>query len=965
MEDICNLKKISYDDISFWYSTLLTMLFYSSYSRKLINHLKIFEKNDDIDNPIFPILKAIFYKDDDFLNNFSSEFLDKIIDKYNYSILERKKKKKKDKKYYDDDKKKDKKDDKKKDKKYDKKDDKKKDVTKVMIDGKYKYKIKVGDEEYYITPSDDDKNIVQRITNFFTNPFNILKKDKKSTFFISENSENSIDNKKKDEKKKDDKKGNNFWNISKLLDLLSFRKKKDDENAINQIPQNPIDKKIIEFISKNGYIKSYFIQYFLNNLNLKYLIIDGNTYNKEFYIGYSENINLIMNKNKYKDINFNYDLIDDYIDNIKKKINSNIPEYIIVNIYNDTSILDFINENYSTLANELHIKNFNVKIDGLEKFDKIIIFNDYKYILDSVSFDYKYNDSIVGIHCNNKKFTYNNKFKLSNTNWKHYNNKLKPQITMLIYVLYEPKKINNLICYNSINKNLFLNHWINCFLIMFFKSYHSKNFFIKYQIFDNKTDELSLFFNKILNNNNININTYNNEDIINLFTNININEYIINYIKKYGYPIHNFIPLIFKFYKIDFLMLDFYKKNFYIGINEFFAYYLKSFNENAYSKYTNDLTHQIYSKILNNKFKKDDYIPKYIFINILNDKLNYIDNLSKDKKEKYNFNYYKIKIDGLKNFKDIIIFKGRKYKLDSFSLNNSNNNNTYDKINRINNSIIGIYCNDDKFIYNGIARYSKKIACKLIKYDWNINKKSNFNIDNDTCTINNTLKPNNTSFSFQTGFKILVYVLIDDDNDEKYDNDYIYSSLSPYLKKKSSSIDILNYNEEKRIKEEKIIENQERIEEEKIRIKEEQQRIEDEQKRIEEEQQRIQEEKIRIEEEQRILNIQKRIEKQKTIEEQEKIIENQKRIEEEKLRIKEEQERIEEEKIRIEEEQERIEEEKIRIEEEKLRIQKEKKKEKEVKKEKKDCPEDKIYNPQTNRCVSKTGKIGKELLKLI
>ena len=70
-------------------------------------------------------------------------------------------------------------------------------------------------------------------------------------------------------------------------------------------------------------------------------------------------------------------------------------------------------------------------------------------------------------------------------------------------------------------------------------------------------------------------------------------------------------------------------------------------------------------------------------------------------KEKLNFNYYETKISGLNSFKDIIIFKGRKYKLDSISLNNSIN----DKVNKIDNSIIGINCNDNKYIYKLIRAF--------------------------------------------------------------------------------------------------------------------------------------------------------------------------------------------------------------------------------------------------------------------
>ena len=124
------------------------------------------------------------------------------------------------------------------------------------------------------------------------------------------------------------------------------------------------------------------------------------------------------------------------------------------------------------------------------------------------------------------------------------------------------------------------------------------------------------------------------------------------------------------------------------------------------------------------------------------------------------FDYYKPNIKGINSFKDIIIYNGYKYKLDSISLNNSPN---YDKINNIDNSIIGINCNDNKYVYNGVIGADKdpnrKLPCKLINYNWNIKNKSYFYIDNEKCKINRTNKSNNdtNNFSFNNGFRILFH----------------------------------------------------------------------------------------------------------------------------------------------------------------------------------------------------------------
>ena len=635
MRDICHIKKISHDYNSFWFASLLTMIFYSSYSRKIIYYSKLFNNNDDFNNdkePLFIYLKEIFNKNNDYVDIFSP-------------------------------------------------------------------------------------NIFNEIINL------------------------------------------NFYNL--------------DEN-------------VIEYINKNGYLKSFFIHHFFNYLNISHLIIDYDK--KDFYLGYAENINLIVKSNNDIYIHKLPYKLDDYVNYMRKKINNNIPQYIIVNIYNDTIIsngIDNLNEEHKK---KLNLNYYNIDIEGLNTFEKFIILNNNKYILDSVSFDYKYDDSIIGIHCNNKKFIYDEKSKLFNKEWTFYNLNKKPKMTMLVYVLYETKKINNIICYSSVNNNLFANHWFNCFLTMIFQSSYSKKILFSLKPFNNYSDELSLFFNNILKNNKI-IKNYKINNIINLFNFIKTKNKLFKYINTYGYPIHNFLPIFFDKFDIDFLMLDYYKKNFYIGFNENYYYYLDA-NNVTHTKFkfpeNNDID-EFSNRLDENIINNEDYIPNYIIINILNETKNYIDDFNDEYKEKLNFDYYNTNINGLKSFKDIIIFKGRKYKLDSISLNNSTN-----KINTNNNSIIGINCNDNKYIYNGSISSNKdpkrKLPCKLINHNWNIKNKSYFYIDTDKCSINKTTKTNKTTnnFSFNNGFRILIYVLLIDDY--KYESDkFDYKSSNIYKSEISSS----------------------------------------------------------------------------------------------------------------------------------------------------------------------------------
>jgi len=572
------------------------------------------------------------------------------------------------------------------------------------------------------------------------------------------------------------------------------------DQIVNQDNEYKLQQEILEHINKNGYLKTFIIHHFFDFLNINYLILDYN--NSDFYVGFAENTTLTMKFNKTIST-FKLPLkIDDYVNEKKRKLNNTIPEYIIVNYYNDTFISNTIDRFKEDEKKKLNIKNFNIKIDGLDTFEKIIVLNNNKYILDSVSFDYGFDDSIIGIHCNNKKFIYDESSKLFSKEWTFINTAKKPKLTMLVYVLYESKKINELILYSSVN-NLYLNktnYWFNCFLVMIFKSFHSKKLLLRTQPFNDPNPEnenLSLFFKNILNNNN-NFNKKNLNNIIGLFEDIKNKDKLFKFIKTNGYPINNFLPFFFDKFKIPFLILDYYKKNFYIGFSENFSYSLDD-NDVIHTKFklpnNNDIDD--YSEYLKEEIIDSyDYIPNYIIVNIHNNSDdNYINNFNDDYAEKLNFDYYETNIRGLKSFKDIIIFKGRKYKLDAVSTNNNIDN---DKINSSNNSVVGINYDDkpdNKFLYNNLNNSNSnsnkdKYPCKVVKYNWNIKNKSYFYVDTDNCSVNTTIKRNKdtNNFSFKSGFRTLIYVRLIDDNIYESDRfDYISSEHNSYEKSSSSN----------------------------------------------------------------------------------------------------------------------------------------------------------------------------------
>jgi len=102
---------------------------------------------------------------------------------------------------------------------------------------------------------------------------------------------------------------------------------------------------------------------------------------------------------------------------------------------------------------------------------------------------------------------------------------------------------------------------------------------------------------------------------------------------------------------------------------------------------------------------------------------------------------YKIKIEGLNEYKDEIEFNGHKYKLESCLLSSCN---TIDiDVNCTeSHAIAGLRCKDKKYIFNSWEieeTKENKLACPLFEYNWDLNKNEEFIFDNDSCKIT-TLK---------------------------------------------------------------------------------------------------------------------------------------------------------------------------------------------------------------------------------
>jgi len=267
------------------------------------------------------------------------------------------------------------------------------------------------------------------------------------------------------------------------------------------------------------------------------------------------------------------------------------------------------------------------------------------------------------------------------------------------------------------------NDWFNCFLMSILYSQNARKIMIKYSENWDKDDK---FYN------------------------------IIKYILK-----NNHKPSIEKFYKKnkpELLLYKFLYRNklklkdnikYKINKKENYQYYqsfLKKINPkilDIFYDYKNDIYNLNNYKYFENPNLENNFdfseiekcindIPDFIILyhsNLININSFYTYVIRE--------NYKTININGIKNYENIITLNDIQYKLDSCILNNN---------------VVGITCNDKRYIY--------KNNCHLIDHNWDLNNKQKFSINNK-CELDIDDLNNDLSFSFGIDDRILVYVRIE------------------------------------------------------------------------------------------------------------------------------------------------------------------------------------------------------------
>jgi hypothetical protein len=121
-------------------------------------------------------------------------------------------------------------------------------------------------------------------------------------------------------------------------------------------------------------------------------------------------------------------------------------------------------------------------------------------------------------------------------------------------------------------------------------------------------------------------------------------------------------------------------------------------------------------------------------------------------------------INNLLSNKEEILYNNNEYILDSVLLSNYNDNLEN------NHQIVGVKCDNKKYVYNGWTSYTNdpamknklnnlKTPCDLMEFEWNIKNSKVFCLNDPMCKLDIVdINHNNLCFSFSKGERFLVYV---------------------------------------------------------------------------------------------------------------------------------------------------------------------------------------------------------------
>ena len=363
-----------------------------------------------------------------------------------------------------------------------------------------------------------------------------------------------------------------------------------------------------------------------------------------------------------------------------------------------------------------------------------------------------------------------------NTNFKSLDIDKNSRSSSSISLISKPVIDDNLnFCNKIVTIPQFTNiAWFNSILMSILYSETSRKLLLY------KKDKSNIFYNFIKNILNKYYISYNNdlsyyytfpsENILKKFI---IDDYHYNYILKNNGNIDYYLSAFIRSIGKKCITFDNYDNNIYIKniMNSISNFNINIENLINYKRYDIENIKNNYNTddnidyiIINNKNNKDYY--KYIYNNLKNDLPNIFNNTND------------IIIN---NFDDIINYKGISYILDSCIINNR---------------IVCLKCKNNKYIYNGWIKTTQDsyitnrdlindniVPCELIKFDWDVNNKTNnYCLNLKTCKITKTCNSNcSLCFSFGNSDLTLIYVK----NNIKYKSKNIMNDKVIYSKNSS------------------------------------------------------------------------------------------------------------------------------------------------------------------------------------
>ena len=159
--------------------------------------------------------------------------------------------------------------------------------------------------------------------------------------------------------------------------------------------------------------------------------------------------------------------------------------------------------------------------------------------------------------------------------------------------------------------------WLNSIIMAILYSKYSRELLLKSKLLSNRKEPFAELLYKLLKkdkNLKIDLTTFKIlKPTVELFTSLNLNANLIDFILKYAWSSWSFIIYFFKYLDTSYLALDYYKHKLYFGVRENLNIQANdgTIMYKLYEPITNDYANKAIRKLI-----KDNQHPNYITVNV-------------------------------------------------------------------------------------------------------------------------------------------------------------------------------------------------------------------------------------------------------------------------------------------------------------------------------------------------------------